>query len=80
MKTVLGVAVVLYDIIFIVQHYCLYRNNDKKVLVDERYSQLTDTEGKEINAEDKTLNVWFINDINLAFCKNKTWKIFTVLK
>jgi hypothetical protein len=26
-KLVLGIMVVFYDILFIIQHYCLYRNN-----------------------------------------------------
>lgn len=29
-KTVLGIAVVIYDIIFIIQHYCLYREDRLK--------------------------------------------------
>lgn len=29
-KTVLGVCVVIYDIVFIVQHYCLYREDRVK--------------------------------------------------
>ena len=29
-KLVLGIAVVFYDLLFIVQHYCLYRNKEPR--------------------------------------------------